>query len=307
MKKIILTISAAGLLAFSANAQSVDFLFDTWVNVSASPVAENPTGWASFNLLAPVGMVPTVIKETAAPYQGAAAAKIVTQIIPALVPVPGYDTVGILATGVVDLNSRSFKLGTPYTARPQKASFAVKYQPATADMDTAFVRVYLTKRNTTTQTTDTIGWGEWKSNATITAWTSEELTIDYNPAFDNVVSDTIIVIASSSSLYRPKVNSTLYIDDMGFTGWVGTNDLDAIKNNISVFPSPAKANVTFNSTVNARSVEILDLSGRKVGVFSMTNNKVTVETIKYQSGIYIYNVLNDQNRVVGRGKFEVIK
>lgn len=304
MKKILLTISTAVLTTLSVNAQ-VDFGFETWADVpNAATGVQDPKGWASFNVMTNmlVGMQQTVFKETASVGAGAAAAKIVTKPIPATITIPGYDTVGILAIGTVDILSKSIKLGTPYTGRPEKVAFYTKYEPVT--LDTASVSVVLTKYNTTTKTQDIVANGTWTTTATSTTWAKNEITLTYKVGTSP---DTLRIIVSSSSLYRPKVNSTFYIDDFSFSGWVGVNDLEAIKNNVVAFPTPAKTNITFTSSVAANSVEILDLAGRTVGVFPMVGNKVTVETAKYESGMYIYNVVNEQKAVVGRGKFEVIK
>lgn len=304
MKKILLTISTAVLTTLSVNAQ-VDFGFEAWADVPNGAVGvQDPKGWASFNVLTNpfTNMKQTVFKETASVGAGAAAAKIVTQPIPSAVPVPGYDTVGILAIGSVDLASRNIKLGTPYTGRPEKVAFYTKYEPVT--LDTASVSVVLTKYNTTTKTQDIIANGTWTTSATSTTWAKKELTLTYLATNSP---DSLRIIASSSSLYRPKVNSTFYVDDFSFSGWVGVSEQDAIKNNVIAFPTPAKANISFTSSVPAISVEILDVAGRSVGIFPMVGNKVTVETAKYESGMYIYNVVNEQKEVVGRGKFEVIK
>lgn len=305
MKKILLTISAAVLTTLSVNAQ-VDYGFETWADVpNAAAGVQDPRGWASFNVLTYplIGMQQTVFKETASVGAGAAAAKIVTKPIPSTISVPGYDTVGVLAIGTVDLLSRNIKLGTPYTGRPEKVSYYTKYEPVSTD--TAMVNVLLTKYNTTTKKQDIVASGMWTTTATSTTWTKQELILTY--MMSNESPDSLQIMISSSSLYRPKVNSTLYVDDFSFSGWVGTNDLEAIKNNVTAFPSPAKANISFSSSVAATSVEILDIAGRSVGVFQMVGNKVTVETARYESGMYIYNVINEQKEVVGRGKFEVVK
>jgi hypothetical protein len=307
MKKIVLTITAAVITTLSVNAQ-VDYAFETWADVpNAAAGVQDPQGWASFNILTNMifGMQQTVYKETAAPYKGSSAAKIVTKPIPSTVSIPGYDTVGLLAIGKIDLLSQKIQLGTPFGGRPATFSFATKYEPVS--VDSASVSIRLTKYNTTTKVRDVIAAGYWVTNVNSTTWTPQTLTLVYDNNFNNVTPDTLIIAISSSGALYPKVNSTLYIDDISYAGWVSTNDLGAIKNNVTVYPTPARANVNFSSTVNAKNVEILDITGRSVGVFQMVNNKVTVDTQKYESGMYIYNVLNDQSQVIGRGKFEVLK
>ena len=54
-------------------------------------------------------------------------------------------------------------------------------------------------------------------------------------------------------------------------------------------------------------MEVLDITGRRVGLYSMIGNALTIETSSFSSGMYIYNVLNDKQEVINRGKFEVTK
>ncbi|HRG39333.1 MAG TPA: T9SS type A sorting domain-containing protein, partial [Bacteroidia bacterium] len=161
--------------------------------------------------------------------------------------------------------------------------------------------------NTTTKLTEIIATGTWSTTATATSWTQQSLKLTYDANLKTVAPDTIRFMASASSLFRPKINSTLYIDDIGFSGYVSTNNIDGVSNNVSVYPSPAKENVTISISVNAAAVEIFDLTGRSIGVFPMTNNKATIETANYSAGMYLYNVLGAQNNVLGRGKFEVVE
>ncbi len=300
MKKILLSITAAVLTTISVNAQ--DFGFETWV---ASGNQQDPTGWASFNVLTTYGMTQTVFKETTAPYAGTAAAKIVTQAIPPLIPVPGYDTVGLLIIGSVDIAKQKINYGAPYTNRPEFVKFVTKYEPVNGD--TASVSVQITHYNTTTKLTEIIATGTWSTTATATSWTQQSLKLTYDANLKTVAPDTIRFMASASSLFRPKINSTLYIDDIGFSGYVSTNNIDGVSNNVSVYPSPAKENVTISISVNATAVQVSDVTGRNIGVFPMTNNKATIETANYSAGIYLYNVIGAQNNVLGRGKFEVVK
>jgi hypothetical protein len=307
MKKILLTIMTGVLTTLSVSAQ-VDYGFETWAATpNGAAGVEDPKGWASFNVLtnALIGMSQTVFKETAAPAVGSAAAKIVTRPIPPSAPIPGYDTAGILAIGTINILTQSIKLGTPYTNRPQIVHFSTKYQPV--GLDTGSVTVLLTKFNTTTSKVDVVAKGTFNTSATSTTWTAQALTLDYTPGLMNVAPDTIKIMISSSSFYRPKIESTLYIDDITMSGYVSTNDIDGVENNVSVYPTPARESVSFSISVKAYAVQIMDITGRNLGVFPMTNNKVTVETNSYKAGMYIYNVVDENGKALGRGKFEVVK
>lgn len=300
MKKIVLTIIAGVCLGFAAKAQAPDYGFETWVNVKDTTVV-NPTGWTSLNILTTLGAtMPTVSKVTNAPYAGSSAVKITTQKIVSPIPI-GIDTGGFLAIG--KLNGFAIQLGTPFTARPLTFSFATKYEPS--GTDTAFVSIELTKFDSTTKKPVTVATGIYATNTLSMGWVKQTVTLQYiNSA---VIPDTLQFIASSSS-DKPQINSALYLDAITWEGSVvGTNDIAGAKNTISIYPVPAKENVTFTSSVDAYAIEITDIAGRSLGIFPMMNNKAVVETQNYTPGLYLYSVLNNQKQLLNRGKFQVVK
>ena len=296
MKKILLTIIGGFCFVVAAKAQAPDYGFETWVTVKDT--VADPTGWASLNILTNFGMKPSAIKETTAPYAGSAAVKITTQKVVSLVPV-GIDTAGFLAIGKI--NAADIQLGTPFTARPVSFSFATKYQPA--GTDTGYVSIELTKWDATTKTTVLVASGEYSTSSPSMGWVKQTVMLQYvNTA---LVPDTLQFIASSS-LDKPQINSALYLDAITWDGSVGTNDVAGVKNTVSIYPVPAKETVTFSSSLDAYAVEITDITGRSLGVFPMTNNKVVVETQRYGQGLYLYSVLNNKKQVMNTGKFQVI-
>jgi hypothetical protein len=49
----------------------------------------------------------------------------------------------------------------------------------------------------------------------------------------------------------------------------------------------------------------MDISGRKIGSYNMLSNKASIQTSGFSNGMYIYQVLDKDNKVLNRGKFEV--
>ena len=311
MKKIILSATAIIAFAFNGLAQAPDLMFESW-GASAPPFAtiQDPTGWASLNALNLVGTDTSVFKETVAPNQGLISAKIVTvKVTGAAIPNPyttgNIDTAGILVMGKINaLPAPGLSYGKPMAGRPSTLSFTSKYTPMPGD--SAFVLAYLTRYNGTSR--DTIAYGKYATGATTTAYAANSLTMNYNPTFGTIWADTMLVFATSSIYNHPgaKIGSTFYIDAMSWSGFTGINDITA-PSTISVFPNPATNFISFTSSVNADFVEVLDVTGRKVGTYSMIGNSLTIETSSFSSGMYIYNVLNDRKEVINRGKFEVMK
>jgi hypothetical protein len=315
MKKLLLLISIIISVIDSDAQTSPDFGFETWAT-TACPTIQDPTGWASFNLLNcfPFSMPQTVFKDAAAglPTEGSFATKIVTDVIPSSVPpVPNpfgggnMDTVGLLTVGTVQASSPYIYYGSAYTGRPASLTFACKYSPQAGD--SAFVVAYLTKWNGVSK--DTIARGKFATGTTTATYTLNTLMMNYNSAFNASRPDTMIVFASSSIYDHngAKKGSTFYVDAFKWNGWVNTNDIDGIKNNVSIYPNPASNKISIKCSIAAKSVDVMDITGRKIGNYLMTNNEVSFETQTFSPGLYIYNVIDENAKVINKGKFEVAR
>ena len=311
MKKILLSATAIIAFAFNGSAQAPDLMFENWGDAAPPFVTiDDPIGWASLNTLTALGTDTSVTQETIAPNQGLVSAKIQTvKVFGASIPNPyttgNIDTAGILVMGKINaFPTPGLTYGKPMTGRPATLAFTCKYSPMPGD--SAFVLAYLTRYFAGSR--DTIAWGKYETGATTTTFAANSLTMNYDPAFSTVVADTMLVFASSSVYSHPgaKIGSTFYLDAMSWSGYNGINDISK-PSSISIFPNPATNNISFTSKVNADAVEVLDIAGRKVGTFLMSGNAVTVQTASFNAGMYIYNVLNDKNEIINRGKFEVTK
>lgn len=303
MKKILMSVFITAFLVTGMKGQTPSYNMENWANVQFSTTQQDPVGWASFNILVAGGMQQTVYKETAFPYEATRSAKIVTKEV--TVSVPGYDTVGLLVLGEIQVfPTQKITYGQNYTQRPATVTFATKYFPM--GLDTGWVLVQLTKWNIAANKADTIASARFETSATDSlTWVSR--TINLAPTYTNSTDlpDTLKIYCSSSSLYRPKINSTLWVDDFQFNGWVSTNDIDGTISNVSVYPNPANNNISIECSVTSNFVEVMDITGRKIGGYTMNANKVNIETMNFAKGMYIYQVIDNQNKIINRGKFEV--
>lgn len=308
MKKLFLAVVAMFSTALSMQAQAPDFGFETWANVPLSTTIQDPTGWASFNVLGLVGTPQSVFKETTAPYAGTTSAKISTvKITGAAIPSPyttgNLDTAGMLAIGGTSLTAPYIRYGKPYAWRPAALSFASKYTPVGGDSASVFV--FLTHFNGTT--TDTVATGTYVTGAATSSYAVNNITLSYNSA--TVMPDTEIVFISSSVVFHDgaQIGSTFYIDGLQWTGYNSTDDLNGKLTSVSIFPNPAGSEVNFKSSVDAEEMIITDITGRKVGTYTMNDNKLKVQTLNYAPGMYFYQLLDKDKKLVHKGKFEVSK
>ncbi len=308
MKKLITiiiityTFLIGGGLISGAQAQQ-NGGFENW---SPSSSYENPDYWQTLNILtltSPPNPI-SVFKATGVDkHSGNYALKIKTVFMnnnPA--PQLLVDSVGYVFTGTIVISPPLWKIGIPYTARPEKLEFWSKYTPVGNDI--AGVDVTLKKWNGTSS--DTVAFGEVTIDTTI-AYTFFQLHLNYrSPAFPDTL---IISFASSHKLSTSRVGSTLCIDDIALTGWLGIDESRKWGNNkTKVFPNPAKGNVTVETTFEeADNLRLMDASGKLNGVFKIQNLKTTINTSSFAQGCYLFEITDKKDRILTTGKFNVVK
>ena len=318
MKKLLITISASLLLVIGAKAQVADLNFDsTWTPDVAGSLSD-ARGWTSFNTAStpPYSMAQTVFRVTNNPAFGVASAKIETEKMPAGLSVPNpfrpfhnFDTVGLACLGKINLLPPGLTFGAAIAiSRPSYLTFSSKDSAMAGD--SAFVLAYLTKWNSVTMPhkLDTISSGKWGESSAGSAWASHTITMNYNPLYSAVIPDSQQIFVSSSIYMRggAKIGSKYYVDAFCWDCQAGIKEYQD-NASIAVFPNPTSNEINFNSTVNASYVEVMDITGRKLGMYLMQNNKVKVQTESLTSGFYLYDVLNEKKEIISRGKFEVSK
>lgn len=90
--------------------------------------------------------------------------------------------------------------------------------------------------------------------------------------------------------------------------YVGIQELEKNKIEVNTFPNPATNHITFSTTSkDAVKVIVTDINGKTITTesFEMGNAKLNVSNLS--AGMYLYNVLNKNNEVLARDKFNVTK
>lgn len=305
MKKLLLTVaSAAMFVAVSAQGNIPNSGFETWTNAGTY---EDPASWTTFNVLSGAifgGNPVSVFKETTNPHSGLYAAKM-TSVGLTSNPAPGSvpDTVGVIFTGAFNFIQSNVDFGYAFTSRPQNFDWWSKYTP-TAGGDSGFVLCILTHWNGTS--TDTVAWAGSTIN-TEANWTQHSTALYYNPAVSaSTFPDTCIILCSATDDVNLRAGSTLWIDDMSFSGWVGLDETPAQREEVAVFPNPATDNVTFTvNNDNASRVQIYDMTGRMISDEMFTGRRVQLSTEELPSGMYTYTIVDANNETMNRGKFTV--
>ncbi len=274
--------------------------FENWYTVFSS---ESPVGWQTLNFLQftlPPNPISAFKVSGLDKHSGNYALKIKTVHLNNN-PLPNVldDTMGLSFTGVINISPSSYRYGFPYAGRPEKLEFWYKYLPVGADQ--GGVRVTLTRWNGVK--TDTLAFAED--------------TISYNPNygifelpltyFSNEIPDSAtIFLASSRHRDVARVGTTLYLDDMAFTGWVGIDEKNS--HPPKIYPNPASDNITFsNLPVNADVIEVADVTGKKIESYKLKDTNLNISTVRFNAGTYLYTVIDTDKKTIFQGKFSIVK
>jgi hypothetical protein len=207
---------------------------------------------------------------------------------------------GIAFTGKIHINPVSSTTGYPYTGRPSKLEFWAKYQPV--GIDSAEVGVLLKKWNGVSS--DTVAYGQLILGP-VAQYTLFQCNLTYRLP---ELSDSAGIALSSSLAATARVGSTLYIDDLAFTGWVGINEPADFSDKVKIFPNPAKDNLSiFAKIEEADNVQVVDVTGKLAGVYKIQNYSANINTSVFAGGIYFYEIRDKINKILTNGKFSVVE
>tara|TARA_B100001287_G_scaffold200137_1_gene169574 strand:+ start:9325 stop:12648 length:3324 start_codon:yes stop_codon:yes gene_type:complete len=85
------------------------------------------------------------------------------------------------------------------------------------------------------------------------------------------------------------------------------NEIKA-KNSILVYPNPASSSLFFEiNDPNVFSIKVLDLSGRIIEQRIINNLKEEFQLNNYSNGMYLYQILNEENKIIQISTFNILK
>jgi len=211
------------------------------------------------------------------------------------------DTTGGVFTGKITISPFAYKYGFPYTGRPEKLEFWSKYTPVGGDTAGAIV---ILKKWTGIES-DTIAIGGININATA-GYT--KFTVDLVYYSTELPDSAVIGFAASKMPEIARINSTLYIDDVIFLGWVGTDQYDKNADLVKIYPNPASDNLNIVASIEtADNIKVSDITGKIMGVYKIRDYETNINTGLFSDGIYIYEICDNKDRILNKGKFNVFK
>ncbi len=324
MKKIFTFVFV--ITTFFANAQNSDLSFDLSWNPGTIYSAVEPTGWISSNVatasLVALPNNPTTLSKSTTLFVSAAnAAKIVTKKInPGILGSFGFgDTTGFMISGkLVGLSSISF--GYTYPTKSAQLDFQYNYQP-TSSTDRGLVSVVFLKRNGANRDTIATGYTVLAASPSTTVFQTGTVLMVYKNLL-GAAPDTAIIGAASSigniknvlgtlsiAPVPASINSTLYLDDLVFSGTVGlpkvNNEDKFVKVNFNTQSQALEVNAS-GAYLNNTKINIYDITGKKMAEKAIINPNHKLDMKDLQLGLYLYSITDKSDRLIKSGKFSVL-
>jgi hypothetical protein len=300
MKRLIFIFGIFAFTIFGGKSQP-NGGFENWSTVSTF---QEPDNWQTLNFLSFATSNPLSAFKASGidKHSGNYALKLKTVSFNSN-PFSGQigDSSGTIFTGKITTSPLAFKYGFAYTGRPEKLEFWSKYIPV--GDDTAGVAVVLTKWNGINDDTIAVCL---VSISPSQGYIPNQLNLFY---FSTEQPDSAVIgFASSRSPLTARLNSTLYIDDVEFTGWVGINKNTKNDNHVKIFPNPVKDHLTILAQINeATNVKVFDALGKSVGIYKIENFSADINSSSYAEGIYLYEIIDKKDEVLSKGKFNVVR
>ncbi len=274
MKKFSFLALLSSLFANQLLSQSIpNNSFETWTIQNQTEVA---TSWVK---------APSVTKSTDA-YSGEFVAKVVAGDFTnpqsgQTFPIPGRLVTGVSTQGMGQTAIEGFA----FSMRPDSLVGWYKYLPVQTDQ--CVFNVTFTKWNTTSQSRDVIGQGQFVDNSEPN-YNRFSFPINYQ---SNTIPDTCVIEFLSSDVQSGIQGSELFIDAIDFVfDNVGINENIQMKS-YTLYPNPITENGIFtlsNATDNIQEVELLSIDGTLISKLNGTNKQYTIPII--QSGIYMLKI-----------------
>lgn len=285
MKKLITSLFVF-LVVFSASSQDIpNASFENWHPYSAG---EYPDFWTTSDSISVFNSGGTSVSKTTDSYDGTYAIKLKSvSVVIFGFPTkgPGFATNGNIAlvgTNIV------FSGGSPDTSRSRFFTARYKYFPANP-LDAAYIKVHLMKWNSTTSSRDTIATGVHEITGDHTTYDQLILPLVYKDFIEQPDS-CLITLQSSRNVNDAYEGTELIVDSLGFSGFVGIEELKKSIRSVNVFPVPADNELNIDVVLNnplSLTYEIYDNRGRLIASdkLNSTNEKVDVSTLA--NGKYI--------------------
>ncbi len=303
MKKITLLTFLFLIGTRITNAQNIpNSSFENWVSYD---MGEKPISWnTSDSLTAHNGLGHSAVKESSDFCDLIYSIKM-TSIGFGTITGPGVATNGVITGNV---SSYSASGGSPDTARSRFISGCVKYIPAGAGTDKGVISAFLFRWNAATSTRDTIAYSI-DSITTALALTSFSYPFIYRD-WVNQPDTALIILQSSPALFNASIGSSMTVDNLALSGWVGINEANSVVKVVKLFSLPVSnelnVHVELTSAISMK-YEVMDVTGKLMITDKMKSETEKIDVSKLATGNYFITLRDEQGKKLYSDKFTIVR
>jgi hypothetical protein len=290
MKKIMMMLSVL-LLVGSTKAQQIEPLqnggFEQWDTINGY---QQPRDWYTLNALTNFGFDPTT-EMTDDVHSGKYSVKLISK------QGSQANLSGVLSSGpILDemLQPNFDNLKFAFNKRP--SAFRFYYKSNFLEADTAVGTFVLTKWNTNSKKTDTIGIADFSINKNFNTYQEANIVFNYQSA--SVPDSAFFIISSSADGFEPKVGSAIYLDDLALVyGTISVKNI-SLENMLLVYPNPAQTAINLSNSSELGSVKVFNNLGQIV--FNTVENKslLSIDMTEFVKGLYFVEIENKSGKLV---------
>lgn len=88
---------------------------------------------------------------------------------------------------------------------------------------------------------------------------------------------------------------------------VGVKEQVSAVANVSLYPNPAKDDITINAEITSGVIELLDLTGKIISTNRVNSNITNIDVSELSNSIYFYNIKDENGNTLYTSKFVVAK
>lgn len=275
--------------------------FENWEDVGTA--CENPQAWDSPNAGVALFGVCSVFKEESSVYAGSASAKLVTTLIPLVnLKAPSAISNGILIVNASDPFNSTVQGGSTIWGRPDALTGFYRYQPVGGDSLTIRVRLFDINGSDTTL----IAEDEFFDDTNTGDYVPFTLPINYLTLDDAELAQ--VLIRSTRNTADATVGTTLWIDELRFTGITGINTLQDEMIGFTLYPNPTRDLLQVENLVEDRAYfQLMDRMGAVCHSSVLSTGQQWVDVSELNSGLYIYQFRNNAGTLLQSGKINLIR
>ncbi len=276
--------------------------FEDWV--IAGTACENPQSWDTPNSGLSLFSVCSVFKEESLVNTGSASVKMVTTLVPLInLRAPAAISNGTLVVNASDPFNSIVRGGTPIWGRPDALIGFFRYQPEGGDSLTIRVRLFSISGADTTL----IAEDEFFSFGATTGFESFNLPINYLSSED---ADLAQVLARSTRNTKDAtVGTTLWLDDLRFTGISGLGQQGNMPFAFTLYPNPATDYLVLDNAYTSEAHwELLSVSGSVALRGVLTPGQQSIDLSGLFQGLYVFRALDSRSgKLLQSSKIQILR